>query len=96
MYVFLCLLAPAQISAPIDEKKEAAAGKMLYLIQDVFFKDLYWYYLQKIYYLYIFYKDLSKFIHLYSVILRTISGNHFEQFSKHFSKILFFPSMHLH
>ena len=40
--VFLCLLAPAQISVPIDEKSEAAAGKMLYLIQDVFFKDLYW------------------------------------------------------
>ena len=31
--IFLFLLAPAQISVPVDEKREAAAGTMLCLIQ---------------------------------------------------------------
>ena len=32
--IFLCLLAPAQISLPVDVKSKAATGKMLCLIQD--------------------------------------------------------------
>ena len=32
--IFLCLLAPAQISVPVDVRSKALAGKMLCLIQD--------------------------------------------------------------
>ena len=32
--IFLCLLAPAQISVPVNVKSKAAAGKILCLIQD--------------------------------------------------------------
>ena len=32
--IFFCLLAPTQISVPVDVKSKAATGKMLCLIQD--------------------------------------------------------------
>lgn len=32
--IFLCLLAPAKISVPVDVKSKSATGKMLCLMQD--------------------------------------------------------------